>query len=120
VVFSPQVTPLKRCMHVSCLLYMLHALPISVFFTCSSLWYLVISTELTAPRYVVCHLVLLKSKYPPQYHILENPQSTFLPQCERPSFTPIQKTSGKIIVLNILIFTFLDSKLEDKRFRTEW
>jgi len=27
---------------------------------------------------------------------------------------------GKIIFLCILIFTFLDSKLEDKRFCTEW
>jgi hypothetical protein len=27
---------------------------------------------------------------------------------------------GKIIVLYILIFKFLDSNLEDKRFCTEW
>ena len=31
-----------------------------------------------------------------------------------------QKTTGKIIVLYMVTFTFLDSKLEDKRFCTEW
>jgi hypothetical protein len=30
------------------------------------------------------------------------------------------KTTGKLAVLFILIFTFLDSILEDKRFCTEW
>ena len=30
------------------------------------------------------------------------------------------KTTGKIIILYILIFKFFDSNLEDKRFCTEW
>ena len=29
-------------------------------------------------------------------------------------------TKGKIIILYVLIFLFLDTTLEDKRFRTEW
>jgi hypothetical protein len=34
-----------------------------------------------------CYLVLLRPKYLPQYRILEDPQPTFLTQCEKPSFT---------------------------------
>jgi hypothetical protein len=37
-----------------------------------------------------CYLVPLRPKYSPQHPILKHPQPTFLPQRERPSFTPIQ------------------------------
>ena len=37
------------------------------------------------PRY----LVPPRSKYSPQHHVLKHPQLPFLPQCQRPSFTPI-------------------------------
>jgi len=37
-----------------------------------------------------CYLVPLRSKYSPQHPILKHPQPTFLPQCQRPSPTPIQ------------------------------
>ena len=37
-----------------------------------------------------CHLVPLRSKYFPQHPILKHPQPAFLPQCQRPGFTPIQ------------------------------
>ena len=45
---------------------------------------IIVSSQLT------CYLDLLRPKYPPQHPILEHPQPTFLPQCERPSFTPTQ------------------------------
>jgi hypothetical protein len=61
---------------------------------------------------------LLRPKYSPQHTILKQPQPTFLPQCRRPSFTPIQ-TTGKVTVLYILIFIFFVRKLEDKRFCIE-
>ena len=35
-------------------------------------------------------LVLPRSKYSPQHHILKHPQLPFLPQCQRPGFTPIK------------------------------
>jgi len=66
-----------------------------------------------------CHLAPLRTKYSPPQLILKHSQPTFLSQCERPSFTPIQKT-GKMIDLCILIFICLYGKLEDKRFCTEW
>jgi hypothetical protein len=36
-----------------------------------------------------CYLVALRLKYSPRRHILKHPQPTFLPQCQRPGFTPI-------------------------------
>ena len=57
------------------------------------------------PRY----LVPPGSKYSSQHHVLRHPQLPFLPQCQRPSFTPIQ-TTGKIIFLYILIFKFFPFK----------
>ena len=38
-----------------------------------------------------CYLIPIGPTYSPQHSILENPQPTFLPQCERPRFTPTQK-----------------------------
>ena len=37
-----------------------------------------------------CYLVPLRSKYFSQHPVLKHPQSAFLPQCQRPGFTPIQ------------------------------
>ena len=35
------------------------------------------------------YLVLLRPKYHAERPLLEHPQPTFLPQCERPHFMPI-------------------------------
>jgi hypothetical protein len=37
-----------------------------------------------------CYLVSLRLKYSHQNRIHTHPQPAFLPQCQRPSFTPIQ------------------------------
>ena len=44
------------------------------------------------PRY----LVSPRSKYFPQHHVLKHPQLPFLPQCQRPSFTPIQNNTPTV------------------------
>ena len=67
---------------------------------------------------ITCYPVSLRPKYS-QHPVLKHPQPTFLPQCQRPVSHPY-KTTWKIIVLYILIFIYLDRKLEDKRFCTKW
>jgi len=49
------------------------------------------------PRY----LVPPRSKYSTQHLILKHPQPPFLPQCQRPSFTPIQNTKTLLLVNKI-------------------
>ena len=52
-----------------------------------------------------CYLVPLRPKYSPKHPILKHPQPTLLPQCERPSFTPIQnnRQNYSSVYLNIYI-----------------
>ena len=127
-----QVSPTKSCIHLSSPLlspYTLHAQLISFFSSLSSENYWRTSTDHEAPRYVVFStpllpLLSLSPKYSRQHAILKHPQPTFLPQCERPSFMPVHHNRQKyyfvfdFIILYILTFKFLDSKLEDKIFCT--
>ena len=71
--------------------YALHAQPNSFFSILSPAQYWVRSTNHLAPRYAISrYLVPPRSKYSPQHHVLKHPQLPCLPQCKRPSFTPIQ------------------------------
>ena len=98
---------MKPCMHLCSLPYVLHNLPISVVLIWSLEWYLVRNTEHKASCYVVFSTPLLpRPKYPTQHFILKNPQPTFLPQCEGPSFTPIQNNRQGYSSVYLDIYTF--------------
>jgi len=49
-----------------------------------------LSSSLRSFSLLTCYLVPLRPKYSPQRSIFIHPQPTFLSQCERPSFTPMQ------------------------------
>ena len=68
---------------------LLHTPPIYFFYHPNNIW-LVQSIKLLVMYYspLPCYLVPLRPN-PTQHPVLENPQPPFLPQCERPSFTPI-------------------------------
>jgi hypothetical protein len=61
-------------------------------------WVRITKIHITYCSPLPCQLISLMPIYSPQHPILKHPQPTFLHQCERPSFTPIQNT-GKIIIL---------------------
>ena len=82
VVSFHQVSPPKACMHMCCLPYVLHTLPISLVFLLSPEYYLVSSTG-HKPRFysfpLPCYLVHLSPEYIPKHPILEHPPRMFLP-----------------------------------------
>jgi len=51
------------------------------------------------------HFLPLRSKYSSQHPVLKRPQSMFLPQCERSSFTPIQQPATQWANTGPCIFT---------------
>jgi hypothetical protein len=95
---------------------MLHTLPISSSLTWSFKLYLEKSTSYEAPRYVVFSTLL--SLHLSSVQIFSStPCSSFN---IRDQVSHPYRATGKIIVLFILIFKFLDSWREDRRFWTEW
>ena len=51
---------------------------------------------------LLCYLVRLRPKCLPQHPILEHPHPRFLPQCERPSFTPVQKQNRQTTFVHLI------------------
>ena len=66
-----------------------------------------------------CYLVLLRPQNLPQHPILEPPQLMFLPQYERPSFTPIQnyRQNYSSVFLDLYIFGYQTGRQKNC---TEW
>ena len=103
VVSFPHVSP-----------YVLHAPPTSVFLIWSPEWYLVKSRVHQAPRVMqspphLCYLVLLRPTISSTLFSKTFSLVSSLNVSDQVSHP--HKTTGKILVLYILVFTLLDSKL---------
>jgi hypothetical protein len=66
------------------------------------------------------HFSLLQSRYSPQHPVLKTSSVYVPPLMSRDQVSHPYSTTGKIILSCILIFTFLDTRLEDEKFWTEW
>jgi len=88
-------------------------------FNTPTIWWAVQIIKLLITKFspLTCYLAPLRSKRSPEHPTLEHPQFTFFPQCNEVLHP--YKARGKITGLFILIFIFLDSKLENRRFCTE-
>jgi len=85
-----------------------------------NIWWWVESVKLLTvwSSQLPCYLVPLRPMYFPQH--LSNILSLCSSLSVRNQTSHPYKTRGKITILCVLIFMFLDSKLEDKRFCTKW
>jgi hypothetical protein len=114
VVSFPQVSPPKPCTHLSSVLP-----PSPIRAACPTHLVLDLITQIIFGEYRSLSSLLCSFLDSPVTSSLLDPsilfstlfsntlQSVFLPQCDRPSFTPIQN-NRKIIVPYILIFKFLE------------
>ena len=88
----PSIFPTESCMQLYSPTYVLHTPPTSVF-----MWFFyVVFSNLLLPR-------PSQVQIPPQYPILENPQPTFLPQCE----WPLHRTHFYYYCVTWLGYTFV-------------
>jgi hypothetical protein len=103
--------------------YALHALPILFFsiYHRNNIWWGVPIIQLLIIQLslIPCYLVLLRTKYFPPHRILKHLQPTFLLQCKRPRFTPIQNNRQNYIslflaLILIIYIKFLPYKLMHK------
>jgi hypothetical protein len=109
--------PSEFCIHFSSSPCMLHALPISssLIYDPNNIWRRVQIMELFIVQFsrASCHFIPLRSKHSPKYPLLKRRQSVFFLNM-RDQVSHSYKTVGKIIVLYILIFMFLDSTWEHR------
>ena len=104
--------------------YVPHAQPISFFSILSPAKYWVRSTNHLAPRYAIYSIPPVTSSLLGPNIILNtmfsNTLSFLSSRNVNDQVSHPYETRGKIIIPYVLIFKFLDSNLEDKRFCTEW
>jgi hypothetical protein len=67
-----------------------------------------------------CYFILHRSKYSPQHPVLKNTLSLCSSINVRDQVSHPYKITGRIIVLYIVTFNFLDKRWEDRRLWTEW
>ena len=88
--------------------YMSHPSHSSRFHHPNNFWWAVQTIKLRIMQFspLLFYLVPLRPKYSPQHPVVKHPQRTFLPQCERLSFTPIQnnRQNYSAVYLNFCIF----------------
>jgi hypothetical protein len=107
-------------MNFVCPPYLLHAPPISFFLIWSPKNYLVRSAAHRAPDYVVFSTPLIQAQISFSAPCSWTLSAYIPPWTWETKFHAHVKKKVKIVVLCILVFIFLHSKLEDKRFCTEW
>jgi len=74
----------------------------------NNIWWGILLSKLLIMHFslLINHLIPLKVKYSPQHPILKHPQPTFLPQCERQSFTPIRYNKQNYSYIYIYIYIY--------------